>query len=93
MKITKEHYSLIKENIANILEANILEYGNIDSMYSYVMLNNKQAKDYKKVVRWAIFNRYNDISKIHNQLYKYLDDSHIDTALKNIFNELQKLGY
>ena len=99
MKIKDTDYKILKEGIADNIESHLLEYDNIEAMYNYVMMHDKKSNDYKMRVRWSLMHRFDDLYIASNKvrftktLYTYLNDSHVDTALKSIMNELQKEGY
>ena len=93
MKMTPEHY----EQLANILD--LWRGGTAESWRQFnYNLHHKLlplAKDLDMYYRWAIFNKANDaIRKATDRgildimdLYSYLDDDHIDTALRKYVKE------
>lgn len=74
MKITKQDYDNMKIKIATV------HTNDIQQLYK-----DKQFSDRR--YRWDCFHATKCYTK---ELYDYLNDDHIDTALKNIINELNK---
>ena len=82
MKITPEHYAHIKQQIANIwtVEKHIA--------HKQFIANEGKVKDIEKRLRWD-WSYYAKLSPfICDNIYTYADDTHVDTALKNIIKEL-----
>ena len=52
------------------------------------MKSEGKAKDVEKRVRWDAF-RHAGYAGILSELYEYLDDTHIDTALRSIMSEIK----
>ena len=87
MKITQEHYKILKDGIKNL---------GIDKIKLYKMdlpFSLRPPKDLDMRVRWDCL--YATKIKIGDgigqdglPLYAYLDDSHIDTALRHIMTDL-----
>ena len=68
--MTKLHYSILETNINRALEISGLTPGMFDNATRY---------------RWTVYHMATDkIPTVRNQLYQYLDDNHIDTALRKI---------
>lgn len=84
MKIKDSHYNFLKEKITNIGVETIL-------LHRKSLYNDQRIKDLNKRVRWDCFwiaartNR-EELDKL--ELYSYLNDDHIDTALKKIMKEI-----
>jgi hypothetical protein len=53
-----------------------------------VLSKDSRVKDLEKRIRWDLTYQANLTGFICDSLYSYLDDSHIDTALKSIMKEL-----
>ena len=82
MKITHKHYAELKTRIAAIwtLEKH-------DAHRAFI-INEGKAKDVEKRLRWD-WSYYAKMSPwICDNLYTYLDDTHIDTALKQVMCDL-----
>lgn len=74
MKIKPEHYSEIKRKIAALPQDQCRQHK-----------ENLRVKDLEKRFRWDCYHA----AKCHNSdFYTYLNDNHIDTALKQIIKEL-----
>ena len=85
MKMLPEHLQTLRDAIALIPASEVLEH-------QRNLRNDPRVKDQAKRMRWDLL--YGAMRSnlprgwISNELYTYLDDSHIDTALKSICNEL-----
>jgi len=82
MKITHEHYAELKARIATIWtpEKN-------DAHRTFI-INEGKSKDVEKRLRWD-WSYYAKMSPwMCDNLYTYLDDTHIDTALKQVMRDL-----
>lgn len=81
MKMPHDIYATLKAKIAAIGADRI-------AAHRVAVINEGKAKDVEKRVRWdALYSlRYHDGV---SEMYKTMDDSHIDTALRQIFRELQ----
>jgi hypothetical protein len=84
MKITPEHYNYMKRAIDALTNDRIEDAKKIAGKKDL-------AKDVAKFYRWQLFAFAGLSSYACDTLYKYLDDTHIDTALKNIVKDL-KIG-
>lgn len=73
MKITKEHFDFLQTACKQVIERN----PNMKQEYNDAGLS---AMRY----RWDICHKANILGFICDVLYKYLNDTHIDTALRNI---------
>ncbi len=81
MKIEPEHYQYIKNAF--------LPYKNFISTHREVLRANPRVKDLEMRLRWDFYHAYVPNTYTSN-LYKYMTDDHIDTALKNIIQELEE---
>lgn len=84
MKIKPDHYSEIKTQMQDrldILKGYALTYKN-------QLKDDTRVKDIEKRFRWDLFQGSVSLSFIVDELYKYLNDTHIDSALKKIMSEL-----
>lgn len=97
MKITNGHYKILSRYI----DAGLTEYfsrGNswegLKYHYSHVVAKEDNVKDVWKRFRWDLFwhaKKINeDMCGFIDELYKYLDDTHIDASLKKKVVELDK---
>ena len=83
MKITDEHYNQLKAMIAPLKDK-------LPAHREYIIAEGK-AKDVDKRLRWdALYSAKGGNQFICDNLYKYLNDDHIDTALKAIMKELNR---
>lgn len=80
MKIKQDHYNHIKQAIDAIPEK--LKQSHFESL----KLDNR-VKDINKRFRWDCFNYANLTQYACDTLYSYINDNHIDTALKSIVPE------
>ena len=79
MKMTQEHYDYMKQAIGNI---------NIDAVKRSIMESGRVPKDYDKRLRFDCMYAAGLTKWVCDNLYSYMDDSHINTALKSIMKEL-----
>ena len=85
MKIKKDDYNLIKTSIDKVIK-----HIGIDKIKQHRALKLGINKD--KRFRWDLFYYANSLRRYHNQeeiqvsIYKYADDTHMDTALKHYVN-------
>lgn len=85
MKIKKEHYAHIKKEMS----AKLADTPNCDVMeYFEHIKNDASVKDAGMLTRWDLFNAAGLTRYSCDTLYKYLNDTHIDTALKQIAKEI-----
>ena len=92
MKISNEHFNIIDREMRHTIAKYPMTLKELIQGYK----ESEKIKDWKKALRWAVFqyidDRYKNVYKerLTKQLYKYLNDSHIDTALRiaAINNEL-----
>jgi len=81
MKINKEHYQHILTVMSHIdLPA--------ARNHKEALKNDERVKDIEKRFRWDLMYAANLSPWICDNLYSYMDDSHIDTALRSIVREL-----
>lgn len=85
MKITKEHYSYILECMTTKLADTSEQDKN---GYLENIKNDPRVKDPDKRIRWDLFNASVPIRFTCDTLYEYLDDTHIDSAIKQISKKL-----
>ena len=84
MKITKEHYNFMKQEIAKIWSKE-----KHDCHVKFVA-NEGKAKVTSKRVRWDWSYYANLTAFICDSIYTYANDQHLDTALKSIISELEE---
>jgi hypothetical protein len=82
MKIKPEHYAYLKGAIATIDLKRIADHRNF-------VIGEGKSQDVEKRVRWDAVRYAGLIPWICDTLYKYMNDDHIDTALRKIFSELE----
>jgi len=81
MKMSAEHYEYLKNAIAPMADK-------IRSHRKFIE-NEGKSKDIEKRLRWDL-TYYAGLSQwICDNLYEYLNDDHIDTALRRIVSELE----
>jgi hypothetical protein len=85
MKMSLEHYQTLKNKVENV--KNRIPF---QQHREKIILEGK-SKDIEKRLRWDYFSAatYLDFDFI-GELYKTLNDNHIDTALRKIIKELQE---
>ena len=79
MKIKTEHYNTLKNAIAPLKEHFAKHKENI--------IAEGKSKDIEKRLRWDVFHA-SKYGGILSELYSYMNDEHIDTALKKIMLEI-----
>ena len=77
MKMKKIHYDYIRKEI----KKSVKKHPDIKREYNTVIR-------FRKRVRWSVFWVAIKGKWCNRVLYSYLNDNHIDTALKSIFKEL-----
>ena len=77
MKMTLEHYNQVKAAIASIPRELALEHK-----------SKELGKDKDMRFRWDLFIAAKLSTFASDELYQYLNDDHIDTALKSVIKEL-----
>ncbi len=90
MKIKPEHYATLKLAIEEFVES----FGSqaFDRYVARLKNSKAQVRDMQKRFRWDLC--YASISSTWIcDLYSYMDDSHIDTALRSIVDELKLPSY
>ena len=86
MKMTQEHYAHMKSAIAAVWSSDLNK-----AERKALRLEGK-AKDIEKRLRWDWSYAAKISPWICDNLYSYLDDTHIDTALKQVMKELNAQG-
>ena len=82
MKMTTTHYNDLKSRIALVWTTE-----KHDAQRLFIS-NEGKSKDVDKRLRWDWSYRAQVSRWVCDNLYSYLDDSHVDTALKQIMREL-----
>lgn len=86
MKIKPEHYEHLKLALLTLLEK-----GKTDARYTEAYYaTHGIGTDHAKRFRWDLMYAAGLSPWISDILYSYMDDTHIDTALKHIVMEYQK---
>lgn len=81
MKITQEHFNVIKSAINEIDREKALAF--------YESLkDNKQVKNQTRAFIWGLYNATNLLQFTCKTLYTYVNDTHIETAIFKACNEL-----
>lgn len=80
MKITPAHYSAIRSSIIPLADR-------FHGHREFLRLEGK-SNDVEKRLRWDAFHASNHAG-ILSDLYAYLNDDHIDTALRSIMREIE----
>lgn len=82
MKMTKQHYSQLVAALKTIDIEKI-------KAHKIALQNDVRVKDLEKRLRWDCFWSLNQFrSLVMNEWYSYMNDNHIDTALKAAMKEL-----
>jgi len=82
MKITQPHYQHMKAAIAAIATPSKV------AAHRQFILNEGKAKDVEKRLRWDM-SYYSGLTPyICDNVYSYADDTHVDTALRQIMLEV-----
>ena len=82
MKMKPEHYKHVESEIIRFLDT---EEPRLPGHIAHVICEGKY-KDLKKRIRWDIFYAAHLSKYACKYLYSYLDDAHIDTALRTVFS-------
>jgi len=81
MKIKQEHFSIIQSSIKSVLES----YPNLVGSYEAGQFHKSdKVTDLQKRFCFDVFSLTNLPSEFMNELYNYLNDDHIYSALKKI---------
>lgn len=81
MKITPADFDHIKTEISKFSREQILTH-------KQFIINEGKAKDVNKRLRWDVARAADLIPFFTNNLYKYCNDEHIDTALKRVLDTI-----
>jgi hypothetical protein len=81
MKIKPEHYEYIKQAIEALPRDRVLAH-------KEALKNDARVKDLDKRFRWDLLFASQSSVYIADTLYNYMDDKHIDTALRAIVKDL-----
>lgn len=86
LKIKEHHYDYILEH----MRSRVNELGpKLLVGYAAMLRTVADVKDVQKRLRWDLFSTsIPDRGNLCKELYEYMNDSHIDTALRNIMAEL-----
>lgn len=80
MKMIPKHYQHMKSKIEPLVEK-------VEKHIEYLKTD-ERVKDINKRLRWDLFYAAGLTTFTCDELYKYLDDTHIDTALRQIMKDL-----
>ena len=82
MKLTPEHFAQLQ----SIVTAKLEELGNLEP---YFVQYRNNGGDWKKRFRWHALYAvpYSDRGPWFDEVYKYANDDHIDTALRKIMKD------
>jgi len=93
MKIKPEHYEHMKavmgEYLRKLAANRDTDMATLLSKYRRKIIDEGKAKDADKRVRWDVSYASGLSQWINDNLYGYLDDTHIDTALRRVMRELK----
>jgi len=84
MKIQPVHYQAIKAKFV----ANLAKFAE-HRAFLLSPENKRPAKDIEMRLRWDALNQLFGAKYICDTLYPYLNDTHIDSALRNIMAEIE----
>jgi len=90
MKIKPNHYEVLKINIEAILEKLNADNKLVESYESGNFRNSEKTKDLQKRFCFDLLHACKLNSFVCNDLYPYLNDSHIYTALKKICPKVER---
>lgn len=102
MKMSAEDYGLLAGLIIQVIDSKKKQDETRRTYVEYSVMdmakNKPQIKDPASVVRWQLFHVALSLPTIYNgqftgfvgKLAEYLNDSHIDTALRRIIKDLDK---
>ncbi len=79
MKMQSHHFEFIKESIIHSDNEERRERYRKGDFY-----NSDKVKDLNKRYRWDLLNECVGVRWLCNQVYDYLNDVHVDTALRKI---------
>ena len=82
MKMKQEHYTYLKAKLEHLAEK-------IDTHRKWLIADGT-AKDIEMRLRWDLLYAAKIDTFICDKLYPYLNDSHIDTALRKIMVDFNK---
>ena len=82
MKMKKDHYKFLLNAILPLKDKLIIWKND-------VLVTDIRVKDINKRLRWDALQATRLNTFVCDTLYSYLNDDHIDTALKSIMNELE----
>ena len=82
MKIKAEHYEHMKQAISKVDKE-------IAASHKASLKDDPRVKDIDKRFRWDLLYAAKLSIWMCDNLYSYMNDDHVDTALKNIVKELE----
>lgn len=90
MKITTEHYTFMKNAIREKFTSSLVNdhLTFIENEWKQNRVGPYDSNNVNKRLRWDLLYLSVSSAWICANIYKYADDTHIDTALKNIMKEL-----
>ena len=83
MKIKQEHYNYMRDTMRDY------KYRDRIAEHRTALLNDPRVKDIEKRIRWDWLYASGLTAWICKELYEYMNDEHIDTALRSIVKELE----
>ena len=90
MKMRDEHYQMILDGFKEVKELQDTFEDDFDTVIKKMREDNRSEKR----IRWDLFDAAringNTINFICSYLYGYLNDNHIDSALKKAFKKITK---
>jgi hypothetical protein len=81
MKITQEHYKILRNEISMLPSDEV-------SQHKKALLSDPRVKDLDKRFRWDLMYRAGLNKWVCETLYPYMNDTHLDTALKSVVKDL-----
>lgn len=82
MKIKPEHFEKLKSELATFSKEKI-------AAHRKFIINEGKSKDVEKRLRWDLLYYRNLSAWVCDNIYPYADDSHLDTALRQIMKGLE----
>jgi len=92
LKITPEHYAKLKSLFVQVEPLSKYTIQHLEEVYTKDHASGAiKAKDINVRLRWDLFACIKQEArlKLIDELYTYLNDDHIDSALKQIINEIK----
>ena len=93
MKITQKHYAKLKNLFVQVEPLSKYTIQHLEEVYTKDHASGAlKANDINKRLRWDLWAciKQEERVKLVNELYTYMNDDHIDSALKQIIKEIKE---